>query len=176
MDEPMSPSSRGSAWTAYTLKSARARVADAGGADGVNGYDVERWLLKVLCGFVCLDGDAVPEPWVRLLFGYHDFLAPRGLNMNVRRGETIDESVGVIFETGRNANAERVGCAVTLLGFRFLLSLDGRRMYGMEDLGKESLYRPAHIRWVHEVSKAEYVVGFTWYPQVGDGFTLNVSP
>jgi hypothetical protein len=29
---------------------------------------------------------------------------------------------------------------------------------------------------VHEVTKAEYVLGFTWYPQVGEGFTLNVKP
>jgi hypothetical protein len=96
--------------------------------------------------------------------------------LNVQVGGAIDEAHAFVFETGRNAGGQRVGCAVALLGYRFLLSLDGSRMYGMEDLGKQSLFRPLYLRWVHAATKAEYVLGFTWYPPIGDGITMNVNP
>lgn len=159
------------------LKHSEARLESGGGTDYFNGYDFERWLLKVLCGFICLDGDEVPELWARILFCNNDIIAPSGLNMIVRVGDNVERPQEVIFETGRNQAGERVGCSVTMLGFRYLLSLDGKRMFGLDDLGKESLWRPAHIRWTHAKTGAEYTLGFAWFPGAqGDGFQVTWTP
>lgn len=59
-----------------------------------------------------------------------------------------------------------------MLGFRYLLSLDGKRVFGLDDLGKESLWRPAHIRWTHATTGAECTLGFAWLP----GFQVAWTP
>jgi hypothetical protein len=159
------------------LRDAEARLTAGGGTDYFNGYDFERWLLKAFCGYIRLDGDNVPELWVRILFCQNDILAPRGLNMIVRVGDKMDRPSSVVFETARTMEGERVGCSITMLGFRYLLSLDGRRLGGMEDLGKQSLWRPAHIRWDHAVTGAEYTLGFAWFPGAqGDGVRMTYTP
>lgn len=156
------------------------RLRAGGGSDAFHGYDVERWLLKMFCGYIHLDGDPVPEAWLRILFGEGPIRPPGGLHLNVNVGERLDEDIHAIaFETARNAAGERVGCAVLLRGFRFLLSLDGKRVYGLDELGKQSVLRPKHIRWLHGRTRVGYRVEFHWPSEgksAGDGITLVWAP
>lgn len=54
----------------------------------VNGHDVERWLLKTLCGFTATFKEwGPPERWLRVLFGEVEFGAGEGLYLDVQQRE-----------------------------------------------------------------------------------------
>lgn len=159
-----------------SLRDVRLALERGGGVTAVNGYDFERWLLKALCGLHAQRGEGIPELWVRTLFGQVDILPPLGLNINVRIGEAVTTSTQIVTETARDREGRCVGFAVTLGGLRFLLSLDGRRIYEAAELGKQSLFRPPHIRGTHVESGVEHVLAFTWHPAAGDGIDLAYAP
>lgn len=142
------------------LRFAQERAAANGGGDTLNGIDVERWILKMLCGYTVLDGDVVPLAWQRLLFGYDEIRLPSGLHVNVAVGDTIGGGGKIEFATAYNAEDERVGCAVTLHGHRFLLSLDGKRVFGADELGKQSMMRPRELTWTGP--RGNYRLRFDW--------------
>jgi len=55
----------------------------------LSGCDIERWLLKVVCGARAAQKKAVPLEWLRVLFGYSELFAPRDLPTTggpIRRG------------------------------------------------------------------------------------------
>lgn len=154
------------------------RTCNGGGRDTFNGYDVELWFLKVLCGYTCLDGDEVPDEWLRILFGLDALEVPAGLHMNVRIGETVGaEQNEITFETAYSKEGERVGCAITMHGYRFLLGLDGKRVFGADELGKESVLRPVYLRWMHAETRIGYRVEFAWpHSPTGAGITVTWAP
>jgi hypothetical protein len=143
------------------LRFAQDRAAAGRGCDVLNGIDVERWMLKMLCGYTVLDGDPVPLAWQRLLFGYDEMRLPSGLHVNVAIGDSIGGADGQIkFSTAYNAGDERVGCAVTLHGYRFLLSLDGKRVFGADELGKQSMMHPRELKFTGP--RGNYRLRFAW--------------
>ncbi|MBS2014031.1 MAG: hypothetical protein JST00_14170 [Deltaproteobacteria bacterium] len=143
------------------LRLSQERAAAGGGRDVFNGIDLERWLLKMLCGYTVLDGDPVPLAWQRLLFGYEEIRRPSGLHMNVAVGQTIGGGEHAIeLATAYDTEGRRVGCSVTLHGYRFLLGLDGRSIGGLEDFGKETLMRPREVKW--RAPTGSYRLFFEW--------------
>ncbi len=162
----------------HALKTMAERLDGGGGEDAFSGFDLERWLLKTLCGYVRLDGDEVPEAWVRLLFCWNDLIAPCGLHVNVAIGDSFGGIPGnVIFATAYDNDDNRTGCAFTLLGHRLLLSLDGKRVFGADELGKQSILRPSHLRWTHSVTGAVYTLWFSWvHITPGPGISIEYRP
>ena len=142
------------------LRFAQERAADRGGGDVLNGIDVERWFLKVLCGYTVLDGDPVPLAWQRLLFGYDEIRLPSGLHVNVAVGDAIGGEKRIEFATAYDAGDKRVGCAISLHGYRFLLGLDGKRVFGADELGKQSMMRPRGLTWTGP--RGNYRLRFEW--------------
>lgn len=143
------------------LRFAQERAANGGGRDVLNGIDVERWMLKVLCGYTVLDGDPVPLAWQRLLFGYDEIRLPSGLHVNVAIGDMVGGADRKIeFATAYNAEGERVGCAITLHGYRFLLGLDGKRVFAADELGRQSMMRPRELKFTG--SRGNYRLRFEW--------------
>ncbi len=159
------------------LRHAHERAANGGGRVFLNGFDVERWLLKMLCAYVCLDRDEVPEPWARIVFCFNDLVHGCGLHINVAVG---DEAGGagdeIVFETAHNKERQRTGCRLSLFGHRFYLSMDGRRQYDEGDLGKQSILRPSHLRWKDPRSGATFELAFSWPGAAsGDGISMTIN-
>ncbi|MGH7327992.1 MAG: hypothetical protein ACREJX_06545, partial [Polyangiaceae bacterium] len=143
-----------------------------GGRVDVNGHDFEKMLLKTMCGFLAVEKEDIPEPWVRILFAEADLAQPRGLQLNVRIGDTLPASNdSIVYETVRDKSDKPIGCALTLRGFRFILSMNVERLFDLGDLNKQSIVRPRHVRWTHATTGAQFVLGFTFYPGGSDGLS-----
>jgi hypothetical protein len=154
------------------LKSKSARVESNGGSDFFSGHDFEKWLLKVACGFGVLDSEPPPDEWCRILFGEADLEEPRGLQLNFEIGDQIPIADDLIaLETPRNNDGERLGFAVTLCGFRFILSMSGGRLG--DALGRKNMYRPFQLRWKNVGTRVEYRIGFVWEPPTTDGLMFE---
>jgi hypothetical protein len=65
---------------------------------------------------------------------------------------------------------------VTLLGQRFQLSMDGKRVFDEADRGKESILRPAHLRWHEAESERFFELGLFWPNEAGPGISITVTP
>jgi hypothetical protein len=159
------------------LKCVGEQLVSGGGVHAFSGHDLELWLLKVLCGQTRLYGDAVPLPWVRVLFGEEEIGGRSGLNVIASIGELIPGTREVAISTARTDAGERVGCSVTMLGFRFLLALKDRPVFEREDLGKLNLWRPSHLRWTHRSTRVDYRLAFEWGDaEYGDGLQVEWTP
>jgi hypothetical protein len=160
------------------LRAAEDRVCTSGGVEQFNGPDIERWLLKMLCGYLTLTKDPIPEAWTRILFCYNDIVDPCGLHINVALGEDFlksKDSIGI--DVARRGDDALSSCRVTLHGYQFLLGLDGERIYDDTEIGKQSVLRPAEIRWVHTKSGATYRLAFTWHDsRPRDAITVSFTP
>jgi hypothetical protein len=101
-----------------------------------NGHDLERWILKTLCGYgvsgilanqggVRLKGWNPPKHWVRLLFGLENWKPQCGLYYligqpeDVRRTESHIQVRGVF-----GSDAEIAELAISLLSFLFILMME----------------------------------------------------
>jgi len=93
-----------------------------------HGPNLERWLMKSLCGFVAARpsvfgsheaGAPVPDAWVRYLFGESDLVAPAGVYLSPKAGEsrTVDPN-GFTFTILR-ARDELSGLMVDMRLLRF---------------------------------------------------------
>jgi hypothetical protein len=115
-----------------------------------SGHDLERWLLKILCGIVysgnlsVSDGTKVSFPinWLQILFGQMDF--PEGCGLYVCRllGKqndwTFGLKIGVIFNS-----AGLSGVGVWVCANELILSMSGfpSRMFD----GRPVVYRPLEL-------------------------------
>lgn len=81
-----------------------------------------------------------------------------------------------MFETAYDNERRRTGCRLTLFGYRFYLSMDGKRVYDVEDLGKQSILRPSHPRWRHGTSGTEFELELSWPGVTTSGDDNDVDP
>ena len=137
---------------------------------GFSGCNLERWMLKVLCGLVAsnqaarLGGEAlsseVPESWVRWLFARAEFLPPLGLYVNgeIGRERTVDPSirVGPITVAGH----EVVGLEFSFQWFDAVLILAGWRGTPTGAIDPMSIRRPRHM--VLNDGKSEHRIELGW--------------
>jgi hypothetical protein len=71
-----------------------------------SGHDIERWLLKILCGLMrskslsfAKEIDAsIPPEWLRVLFGQRDFLDGCGLYVRAAAGHYFEGPYGLKFQ------------------------------------------------------------------------------
>jgi hypothetical protein len=115
----------------------------------VNGHDLERWLLKVLCGLIVsgsVDTQIAdprawrpPREWLELIYGVRPFPAGLGLNFIGKPGEETPHTFA--FAVISNPNDGVLGLMATFYGFRFLFAMTS----GRDGLLSESVYRPAIV-------------------------------
>lgn len=138
-----------------------AGVQRARGRGILNGIDVERWLLKTLCGFTALDKEAVPAQWVQMLYGRAPIERPAGLRMNIEVGDVNADpemiEYGTAFDAGR-----RVGCSLTVQGWSFRLSLDGRRLVETGEIPRDDFYRLTAWNFENRETRRTYVLELMW--------------
>ncbi|MCC6653323.1 MAG: hypothetical protein IT348_19385 [Candidatus Eisenbacteria bacterium] len=142
------------------------------------GHDLERWLLKLLCGVTAsmdMIGDAsvdssLPGSWPSILFGTSDFDSMQGLYMCIEKGYSSTKPGGVCIQpiTGRG-RITGMGCWFD--GFEVVLS-----MYGLRDRrldGRGFAYRPLEIYELGE--DYERSVFFSWDGPADLG-TISLTP
>lgn len=118
-----------------------------------SGADIERWLLKVLCGhastgcnlFPHHDCDCtVPDRWVQIVFGAADFEPGQGLYVSRTRGEAVggprDAAFSPIGWRGRLA-----GATVSLVGVTFVLLMHTEHPQRREYFGRSYVHRPLEL-------------------------------
>lgn len=136
----------------------------------VNGNDVERWLLKTLCGALAsksarrTDGSnlssAVPERWVRILYGLEFFPATGGFYFAGRIGQRFDHAPGNVAFAPMSAAGSVMGIVADLSGYEFTLlmaDLPARREGALDE---HSVHRPIALRFFSR--GVEKRIGMHW--------------
>ena len=112
----------------------------------INGHDLERWCLKVLCGFLARASRPVPERSVRALFGYDScaILEPHGLYVYAQIGDM--RSGGDIHVEILYREQGPVGVIVRLLDHELVFSMRSTPV-GLVDrhAGKQRVFRPGAL-------------------------------
>lgn len=112
-----------------------------------SGHDIERWLLKILCGLVYSgnfththkNSHSLDEKWLEILFGYAEFGNEQGFYVCNQPGERHEGprgvKVGVIEREGQIS-----GIGVWVCGYELILSMNGfpKRIFD----GRSVVYRP----------------------------------
>jgi len=115
------------------------------------GYDIERWLLKVLCGFVFSENknnksirdDFVNNNYLNILFGYEEFNAGQGLYVFGCVGEEFPIGTRSIVVQKISELGRIWGVRVFMCGFEFVLAL--KLLPNQEFLGRSMYYRPSEL-------------------------------
>ncbi len=130
-----------------------------------NGHDLERWLLKILCGFACsgslpLDFDrdiSIPKGWCEILFGNSDFAPNQGLYVCKDIGHQFKARGDLAFMAITN-NERLTGFGMYICGYELILSMSG--MPNRRFDGRQFAYRP--FEFYTTGSQYEKSVLFSW--------------
>ena len=136
----------------------------------IRGYDLERWILKMLCGLVAsgiaryngepLSGWVPPEEWLEILFGSTDVESPSGLHITAGNYLATRATLHVkpAFKTN---SAEPIALVFALEGIIIMLSMErlpplsapsktGAKTYFRPkalQLRRDDQIREAHFGW-----------------------------
>lgn len=114
------------------------------------GHDIERWLLKVLCGLAAsgnlgLNGEcdtSIPEYWLRILFGETEFFGEQGLYVCKLRGHRFEGPRGVELRA-ITGGGRLTGIGLWVCGYELILSMSGFHSRTFD--GREMAYRPLEL-------------------------------
>ncbi len=130
-----------------------------------NGHDIERWLLKTLCGLIAsksikFSDDINPEiskEWLEVLYGLSEFSDGEGLYICKSEGHLFSGAHGLearaIVSNGRVS-----GLGLCICGYEFVLSLSGFPNRTFD--GREFAYRPLEL--YAKGGEFEKSVFFSW--------------
>ena len=130
-----------------------------------SGHDLERWLLKILCGItssknLTLDGKidlSLPKYWLDVLFGDAVFPDEQGLYVCKSRGHRFEGPRGLQLRaiTGRG---RLTGMGLWVCGYELILSMSGFPARSFD--GREVAYRPLEFYTVGR--RFEKSVALSW--------------
>jgi hypothetical protein len=128
----------------------------------VNGTNLERWMLKVICGVLADEQKPMPLQWLRWLFGYEDIAAPLGLHMHADISKPMTGQIGIIqFGLFRNAGGIS-GAVLTLDAVSFTLDLEGKGLTVQpSEVGSIRMLRPLGI-WFDQAGATRFYLAFDW--------------
>lgn len=134
------------------------------------GYELERWLLKMLCGLVA-SGNATlarqrlprwtpPAEWLHILFGSENVEAPAGLHSIIGRYRALHASLNV-HPVFKSSTGQPIALAFAVSGIGFLFAMEALpapaqpRRWGADtryrpmalQLKKGDKIREAHFGW-----------------------------
>ncbi len=141
------------------------------------GHDLERWMLKTMCGAICsryVAGPAMPPPeWqpsvelLKVLLLGAPLVSPAGLYFRANTGETIDPRPRVEVTLLANTQ-EPQGIAILLHGFEFFLALEAPA----ESFLASTQYRPNGLEFNTPHGKTSLL--FYW-AESHYGATANIT-
>jgi len=134
-----------------------------------NGHDIERWMLKTLCGAVVSGnaeirtGESNWRPsveWLRILFGEERFPARCGLyfHSEVTGKPSIEQ--GFKFISFSNKIGGVYGARISLNDERFVIAMSAPPEDLSETFIRDHAYRPQGLRFM--IDSCEKVVHFGW--------------
>jgi hypothetical protein len=137
------------------------------------GPNLERWLMKTLCGLACArpkqafpdpSNAVIPDYWVRYLFSEFDLQPPAGLYLSGAIGERIPSAVDHFTIATMNANGYLAGVMVhmRMIVFTLLARPAEGRFAGM--LNDQSIRRPRALSF--QSARTEWRLEF-----IGPGFS-----
>lgn len=140
----------------------------------VHGHDLERWFLKMLCGFAAMHQDKEwrpPRHWVRALFGKREITGGSGLICAVGEGSKVRDQRRLVLSPMSDANSVLVGLRVELAGIEFGLLMDGSAEK------RPGIYRPGTFRYRSTSTGQQQLIIAWWHkPYGGQHIKLNWSP
>ncbi|MHC4740345.1 MAG: hypothetical protein ACYS8Z_00380 [Planctomycetota bacterium] len=112
-----------------------------------SGHDLERWLLKILCGITCsqnlaLDGKvdiSIPKYWLDILFGDAEFPNGQGLYVCKSPGHYFEGPRGLKLQVIAG-NGQLTGMGLWVCGYELVLSMSGFPSRSFD--GRKFAYRP----------------------------------
>ncbi|MBN1517147.1 hypothetical protein JXA32_11350 [Candidatus Sumerlaeota bacterium] len=112
-----------------------------------SGHDLERWLLKILCGIahsknIVLKTEAdlsIPEYWLRILFGEEEFPDGQGLYVCISREHIMEGPRGLQLRT-ITGKGRLSGIGVWICPYELILSMSGFHSRIFD--GRKVVYRP----------------------------------
>lgn len=143
----------------------------------LSGHDIERWLLKVLCGLsfsgaVALDRETdmtIPKQWIEVLFGFRDFDAGQGLHLQRDAGAIFEGPRGLLVAPMAR-KGKLIGISVAVCGYDLILAMVPIPDRVMN--GQKLVYRPLEL--YARGRDYEKSVMFSWTGQADLG-TLSVT-
>lgn len=130
-----------------------------------SGHDLERWLLKVLCGLVYSrnlsigDGAeaSIPMPWLQILFGSTNFTNGQGFYICTLPGHRFEGPFGLKIDAIAGSSGPS-GLGVWICGYELILSMSGFPSRSFD--GRPVAYRPLEL---HATGPAfEKSIIFSW--------------
>lgn len=115
-----------------------------------SGHDLERWLLKILCGLVYSKSlsisdetnVSIPKHWLQILFGFSDFPEGQGLYVCTVPGHRFVGPFGMKLQPiGGSAGLSGIG--VWVCGYELILSMSGFPSRTFD--GRTLAYRPLEL-------------------------------
>ena len=115
-----------------------------------SGHDLERWLLKMLCGIIssnilimdCGTDMTIPNYWLDILFYDENFPELHGLYVCKSRGHQFKGPYGLKISAITNRN-RITGMGLWVCGYELVLSMAGFPNRSFD--GREFVYRPLEI-------------------------------
>lgn len=115
-----------------------------------NGHDIERWLLKVLCGMFVSNNlnpgrpvqKDIPLQWIEVLFQARGFDSGQGLYVCCSKGAILNGPIGIALRPLGKEN-RIVGIGLLVCGFELVLNMKPSRI--QELLGRQVAYRPNEL-------------------------------
>ena len=146
----------------------------------MNGHDLERWVLKILCGLVASGSVEVrgvdsprnwrpPRYWLEMIYGVQPLPSGCGLNFMGQPGEELRDKLA--FGTISNSAVGPYGLAATFYGLRFILAMTTSRLGLLTD----STYRPAIIRSTNGTYEDHTLLGWA-KPNSGGLIEIRKDP
>lgn len=115
-----------------------------------SGHDIERWLLKILCGMaysknLTLETEvdfSIPKYWLDVLFGYAEFPDHQGLYVCKSSGHRFEGPHGLALRA-ISGRGRLTGIGLWVCGYELILSMSGfpSRIFD----GRQFAYRPLEL-------------------------------
>ena len=130
-----------------------------------SGHDIERWLLKILCGMAYSKNlptnpniiTTIPYEWLQILFGYEEFSNEKGLYVCKTKGHIFEGPRGL--KIGAiEGNGQLSGIGVWICGYELILSMNGFPSRFFDN--REVVYRPQEIHSIGKIFEKSIV--FSW--------------
>jgi hypothetical protein len=128
-----------------------------------NGYDVERWVLKILVGLAyrvlpnTKNKWKPPLSWLRVLYGKRDMPQGMGLVLSSRVGEDLaDDGRLGLFPLYEAKSGLPLGIRVRIAGLEFALLLNAKGSVA------GYVYRPGPLRFTSALDGRDTIVALGW--------------
>lgn len=148
-----------------------------------HGNNLERWMLKVLCGLVASENarrasgeiltTAVPEHWIKVLYGDADLSARAGLYVSGEVGSKVPFADRFTVAPLTSEAGLVAGLVVELRSFAATLMIESFSGTPAGALQRTSIRHPRFLSWTN--GRRAWRIDFVWNDSYGPGIEMAYS-